>query len=513
MITYYLGVDIGTTSTKAVLFTKDGRITSNHTIHYPLHTPTPLIAEQNPLEIFDAVIRSIRETIRKSNISPMDVSFISFSSAMHSLIAVDKSDQLLTNSITWADTRSTKYADQIKENNGHALYLRTGTPIHPMSPLSKLVWLREEKPEIFRQTKKFISIKEYVFFRLFKTYAIDYSIASATGLLHLNRLDWDEEALRVAGVSTSQLSKLVPTTEVFTGISDELSHFMGIKQTTKFVIGASDGVLSNLGVDAMEQGVIAVTIGTSGAIRTVTNKPHTDVKGRTFCYALTEKHWIIGGAVNNGGMILRWLREELADAEVETAKRLGIDPYDMLTEIASKVNPGADGLLFHPYMTGERAPLWNANARGSFYGLSIHHQKQHMIRAVLEGVIYNLYSVLLALQEHIGEPLRIQATGGFARSEMWRQVLADVFDKPVIVPKSYESSCLGAVILGMYALGEVEDLQSISDMIGSTHTHYPEKNSSDIYRELLPIFIRLSNLFEDEYQCIADFQRKHSTNY
>ena len=194
---------------------------------------------------------------------------------------------------------------------------------------------------------------------------------------------------------------------------------------------------------------------------------------------------------------------------METAKRLGIDTYDVLTKIAATVKPGADGLLFHPYLTGERAPLWDANARGSFFGLSIHHQKQHMIRAVLEGIVFNLYTVLLAVEELTGEPASIQASGGFARSELWRQLLADVFDKPVVIPESFESPCLGAIVLGMYATGEIEDFSIVSDMIGSTHTHHPEAEASTIYRELLPIYIRLSRLLTEEYESISDFQRKH----
>ena len=171
------------------------------------------------------------------------------------------------------------------------------------------------------------------------------------------------------------------------GLKPEYAEELGISPEIPFVIGASDGVLSNLGVNAIDPGVVAVTIGTSGAIRTVTDKPVTDPKGRIFCYALTEKHWVVGGPVNNGGMTLRWVRDELASAEVETAKRLGIDAYDVLTKIATRVSPGADGLLFHPYLAGERAPIWNANARGSFFGLGLHHKKEHMIRAVLEGVV------------------------------------------------------------------------------------------------------------------------------
>ena len=186
------------------------------------------------------------------------------------------------------------------------------------------------------------------------------------GMMNLHTLDWDEEALAVAGIAKAQLSTLVPTTQLFLNCNDLLAKQIGIDPQTPFVIGASDGVLSNLGVNAIREGEIAVTIGTSGAIRTIIDRPKTDVKGRIFCYALTENHWVIGGPVNNGGMVLRWIRDEFASSEIETAKRLGIDPYEVLTKIAERVRPGADGSLFHPYLSGERAPLWNPDVRGSF---------------------------------------------------------------------------------------------------------------------------------------------------
>lgn len=506
---YMIGVDIGTTSTKAVLFSKDGTVISHHTIGYPLLTPTPLTAEQNPAEIYQAVVGTIKETIKKGSINPENLLCISFSSAMHSVIAIDETGKPLTNCITWADNRSTKWAEKIKdEMNGHDIYLRTGTPIHPMSPLCKIRWMKEEKPEIFSKANKFISIKEYVFYQFFKKYVVDHSIASATGMLNLKQLDWDKEALEVAGITKDHLSELVSTTYYLQGLDDQIANDLGILPSTPIVIGANDGVLSNLGVNAIEPGVVAVTIGTSGAIRTVTDRPVTDPKGRIFCYALTENHWVIGGPVNNGGMTFRWVRDVIAAAEVETAKSLGIDSYEVLTKIAERVSPGADGLLFHPYLAGERAPLWNANARGSFFGLTLHHKKEHMIRAVLEGVIFNLYNVLLALEEQIGVPTKVQATGGFARSELWRQMMADIFDQEVTVPESFESSCLGAAILGLYALKEIDSLNVVSNMVGATHKHQPIKEHVEVYRELTPIYLRISRKLNEEYNAIADFQRK-----
>ncbi|MFJ7921000.1 gluconokinase [Lysinibacillus fusiformis] len=507
MTNYMLGVDIGTTSTKAVLFTEQGEVIQQENIGYPLYTPDISTAEQNPEEIFQAVLQAMSNIMKVHSGKPL--LFVSFSSAMHSVIAIDENDRPLTPVITWADNRSEAWAHKIKDEwNGHEIYTKTGTPIHPMSPLSKITWLVKEHPELASKTKKYIGIKEYIFKKFFNEYVVDYSLASSMGMMNLHTLDWDEEALTVAGITSAQLSTLVPTTKYFTNCHPMLAEQIGIDPQTPFVIGASDGVLSNLGVNAIKEGEIAVTIGTSGAIRTIINKPRTDVKGRIFCYALTENHWVIGGPVNNGGMVLRWIRDEFASSEIETAKRLGIDPYDVLTKIAERVRPGADGLLFHPYLSGERAPLWNPDVRGSFFGLTMSHKKEHMIRAALEGVIYNLYTVYLALLECMESPVtRIQATGGFSRSEIWRQMMADIFESEVVVPESYESSCLGACILGLYAIGKIDSFEVVADMVGDTYKHTPLEEAAKEYRQLLPIFIRLSRVLADDYASIAQYQR------
>ena len=508
IILTYMGVDIGTTGTKALLFNDKGEVLNTGRYNYPLFSPTPAIAEQDPEEILKAVKHCIKEAATLDGYDVSTLQFVSFSAAMHSVIALDDKGNPLTKCITWADSRSVKWAEHIKQHHGQAVYMRTGTPIHPMSPLAKITWLRHDEPDIFAKATKFIGIKEYVFHHFFGEYVVDHSIASATGLFNLQNKDWDEEALEIAGITTENLSKPVPTTTLLTNLKPDVAKELCIPASTPFVVGANDGVLSNLGVNAIDPGVVAVTIGTSGAIRTVTDKPVTDPKGRIFCYILTENHYVIGGPVNNGGMTLRWVRDELAPSEVEAAKRLGIDPYEVLTKIAERVNAGADGLLFHPYLAGERAPLWNANARGSFFGLGLHHKREHMIRAVLEGVIFNLYTVLLALEELIGEPKKIQATGGFARSQVWRQMMADIFNQPVTVPESYESSCLGAVVLGLYATGKIQDFSILSEWVGGTYFHEPIKKNVEIYNDLTPIFIRLSRLLNEEYNTIVDFQNK-----
>ncbi|OFM08878.1 MULTISPECIES: gluconokinase [unclassified Staphylococcus] len=508
---YMIGVDIGTTSTKSVLYDENGQFIMKHNIGYPLHTPNVDVSEENPDELFDAVLMTVKYVVREANIKKEDIKLISFSAQMHSLIALDTQHHRLTESITWADNRASKYAELInKEHQGSDIYQRTGTPIHPMSPLSKIFWMKHEQSDIYKQTAMFADIKTYIFYQLFEKYVIDYSMASATGMFNLEKLDWDKEALELLGITEAQLPQLVPTTHILKGMKKRYATLMGIDENTPIIVGASDGVLSNLGVNSYKKGEVAVTIGTSGAIRTVINKPRTDYKGRIFCYVLDEDHYVIGGPVNNGGVVLRWLRNGLLASEVETAKRLGVDPYDVLTKIASRVKPGAEGLIFHPYLAGERAPLWNADARGSFFGLTLSHQKEHMIRAALEGVLYNLYTVYLALIEVMNEtPSTIKATGGFAKSEVWRQMMADIFDTDLIVPESYESSCLGACVLGLKALGEIDNFSIIEEMVGTTNAHQPDSATVQVYQQLVSIFINLSRSLEERYAEIADFQRKH----
>jgi gluconokinase len=508
MSRFMLGVDIGTTSTKTVVFALDGKVISHHAVEYPLLCTAPGMAEQDPQQILAAVLESIGVAVQRAQARPEEIALVSFSAAMHSVIALDRDNQLLTNSITWADNRASVWSARLRDEfDGHAIYARTGTPIHPMSPLCKLMWLRHDHADIFNRAARFVGVKEYVFFHLFGRWLVDHSIASATGLFNLQAMQWDDEALALIGIDAAQLSTPVPTTEVVQGLDRAVATQLGLRADTPFVIGANDGVLSNLGVNAIAPGQVAVTIGTSGAMRSVVDRPVTDPSGRTFCYALTEQHWVVGGPVNNGGNIFRWVRDELATSEAQAARDAGVDPYEALTQIAEKIAPGAEGLLFHPFLAGERAPLWNADLRGSFFGLALHHRKEHMIRAALEGVIFNLYSILPAVEDLIGPTKTMMATGGFARSALWRQMMADIFEREVEVPQSVESSCLGAAVLGLYALGKVSSLAVIADMVGSTNRHVPIAANVAIYERLRPIFMALPQKLAQEYKLLAAFQR------
>lgn len=504
---YVVAVDIGTTSTKTLLVDRTGVIRGEHSIGYGIVSDLPGQAEQDPHEIYDAVITGIREVIASSAIEVNQILCVCFSSAMHSLIALDAQFNPLTQSIIWADNRAVKQAERLKKSSeGHGVYLRTGTPLHPMSPMTKLMWLKESDPVTFARAAWFVGIKDYILARLFDRVVVDYSIASGMGLFNLAELTWDKEALQIAGVTVDRLPEPVPTTYRLEGLKAAEAKRMGLAVNTPFVVGAADGVLANLGVGAYEPGIFSVTVGTSGAVRSVVPKPVADPKGRLFCYALTENAWVVGGAINNGGILLRWVRDVLATEEAAEARRQGLDPYDYLAGLAEQVPAGSEGLLMLPMLTGERAPHWNANARGVFFGLSLTHSKAHMIRSVLEGVVYGLYSVAAALTEVVGPGKEIRASGGFARSVFWRQIMTDVWGMPLIVPDVIESSGLGAAYLGLIAMGEVNDFSGIQTWIQTGSAHTVNIDNNKVYGQLFPLYEQVYDRLKDSFDEIARFQ-------
>lgn len=506
---YVVAIDIGTTSTKVAIVDREGKIQVVTSEEYPLSTPMPGRAEQDPELIMRAVLEGTRKAMSLSGVSPDEVRCISFSAAMHSLIALDHEDQPLTACITWADNRSASYVNILKEQyNGHDIYAATGTPIHPMSPLLKIMWLRDNAPEIYQATSCFVGIKEFILNRWFGVHIMDESMASATGLYSLRERKWYAPALAAAGITEAVLPKLVPTTHILRGMAPEWAGQLGVAADTPIVVGATDGVLANLGVGAIDPNSYAVTIGTSGAVRAVVREPHTDAQGRTFCYVLTEDSWVVGGAINNGGVLFRWVRDELATKETEEARADGIDPYERLCQLAAEAPAGSGGLVVLPLFAGERAPYWNADVRGVFFGLSLAHGKKHMIRAVLEGIGYAIRSVAEAVEDAAGKPLDIRASGGFARSPFWRQIIADIVGAPLLVPDAIEGSALGAAALGLYAMGDIASLEETKKWIQIVHLHEPNQDYLESYDELFHVYKDLYPRLVEPFAAITSIQNK-----
>jgi gluconokinase len=354
-----------------------------------------------------------------------------------------------------------------------------------MSPLCKIIWLKENEPLIFKKASKFISIKEYIYHKIFGEYIIDTSVASASGLLKTKTLLWDEKILDYLDITSSSLSQIVSTkhTLIYKGLDSNNNNFL-LPSNVPFIIGASDGALANLGSGAIYNSSMAISIGTSGAARIVVDKPETDMKMRTFCYHLKDNLYVLGGPSNNGAVVLEWLKDSL----LETT-----ETFAELFQRAAAIPAGSDDLLFLPYVLGERAPIWNSNARGVYFGLNINHTKSHLIRACMEGIIYSMHSIAKILLEK-REITEIHATGGFVHSSLWLQMLADTFNIQVLVSAAVESSALGAVIIGMESL-QLAPLPRKKIL----STYEPDLLNHEIYMKGFERFERIYESLKEEF--------------
>ena len=492
-----LGVDMGTTATKVVAFDASGRTHGAAMAAYPLLHPRPGEAVQDPETVLRAVVQSVREVAAQATAAGVRVVGLSCSGAMHSLLAVDGAGRPLTPALTWADERAAAQAERLRgAAGGLDLHRRTGTPLHPMAPLPKLVWFREQDPSTFAAARRWAGLKDYVLERLTGAWVIDHSTASGTGMLDLETLDWDAEALGHAGVDAARLPELVPVTHVLS-LLPEAAADLGLSPGMPVVAGGGDGPLANLGLGAILPGVAAVSIGTSGALRAVVERPAVDDRGRVFCYALVPGRWVVGGAINNGGVVLRWLRDVLAP-ELDRA------PEEALLELAARVPPGSDGLLMLPYLLGERAPHWSSLARGAYVGLRGTHGRGHLVRAALEGVCLQLALVLASLRDAGVEVREVRATGGFARSALWRQLLADALGMQVGFPAAREGSAYGAALLGMQALGLIEDVAAAAQLVAVEELLRPDPEAAATYAALLPVFAGLYDALTPAFRALGD---------
>jgi gluconokinase len=493
-----VGVDVGTTATKVVAFRLDGRAIADADRGYRLHSPHPGWAEQDPDTIVDAALDAMAQVVTTAQ---GDVAAISLSGVMHSLIGLGPDGVPLTPSITFADSRAWPQALRLRNELGLSLYHATGTPIHPMAPLAKLVWFAEERPAVAQRVWQWVSIKEYLLRRMCGSDVVDHAVASATGLFDLHARAWHPGALAAAGIDSGQLGRPVSTTTVIDGLRPEIATRLGLERGTAVVVGASDGVLANLGVGALRQGVAALTIGTSGAIRVTARQPRTDPHMRTFCYTLSDRHWVLGGAISNGGLVLRWLADEV----------LGSNDYDRLTAEAAAIPAGSDGVLMLPYLTGERAPRWSPLRGGVLFGLRVEHRRAHAVRAGLEGVALQLRLVADALREAGASLERLRVTGGFVASDVWLQIVADVLDSELEVPRIGEAVAYGAALLAFRALGLIDDLDAVADQVEIARRVAPDpanvRRYDDVARRYAELVERLEPLLRDEGMIAAGRQR------
>jgi gluconokinase len=485
-----IGIDTGTTATKGIAAAADGRLRAHTSVHYPLSVPGPGRAELDPELLVGAAVKALTDVAAACCEQGDRVIAVSLSTFLHALAPMDAAGRPLGPLVTWADNRAGAQCDEIiAAGRDKALQARTGTPVHPMSPLTKLAWWRANDPETLRSTPRWGGVKELVLAALADApFLLDLSVASGTGLYDIHERRWDPEALGIAGVTSGQLAEVVPTTTLLR-LAPDVASAAGLPGDTPLVIGAADGPLANLGVGATPAGVAAVSLGTSGALRTVVDRPTSDAAGRLFCYALTEDRWVIGGAVNNAGSVVRWAAQSFAAGfERPGAEGEDADERDaaLLME-AQGVPPGSDGLLCLPYLLGERAPWWRAGLRGAYLGLRREHGRAHLVRAAVEGVCQQLALVRDSFAAEGFAVTEVRATGGAVASELWVGVLAAALDLPVAVADTPEGTALGACLLARHALGELPDLDHAAALVAVGEPARPDPGNAALYARMRPL--------------------------
>jgi gluconokinase len=448
-----VGLDVGTTGVKAAAFGLDAPSREVAIREYPLLEPAPGQQVQDPEVILTAVGAALSECV--AAVAGAEVVAIAVSTAMHGLMALDAEGRPLTPLVTWADGRAREQAAALRRSGeAEELHALTGAPVHPMTPLTKLMWFAEHDRECWGAARHWIGLKEHVLRWLTGALVTELSSASGTGLLDFAQRAWSPAAVARCGLSIDQLPEILPTTATLP-LAQDAAERIGVPAGTTVVAGAADGPLGNLGTGALAPGVAGLSLGTSGAIRMAVDGPRVDAGRTLFCYALTDAVWVVGGAISNGGAVIRWAGRALAPDVGAAAGPAGADAA--VLELAASVPPGSDGLVMLPYLVSERAPLWNPDVPGTLLGLRREHTRAHIVRAALEGVCLQMRMILD--QVHAVEPVStVLATGGAFRSALWREVMAAALDRPLQVIGGAEGTALGAAALGLFALGRAPTL-------------------------------------------------------
>jgi len=504
---YLLAHDVGTTGDKATLFDLEGGLVASVLKEYETHHPKPLWAEQDPEDWWRAFVESTRELLKRSGVDPGEVKAISFSGQMMGCLPVDKSGKPLRRSIIWMDQRSVKQADLISERIGFKeFYEVVGNRISPTYTISKILWVKENEPETYEKAHKFLQAKDYIVFRLTGSYATDYSDASLAGLMDVRRKTWAYEVLEELGIDLDKLPELHPSTAVEGEIDSRTAEVLGLRAGIPVVLGGGDGACAAAGAGAVKLGQAYNYVGASSWISVVSDKPLIDPKMRIFNFYHLDPGWITPtGTMQTAGASYKWLRDKICWREVEEAEKKGVDPYAIMDSEAKEVEPGAGKLVFLPYLMGERAPWWNPNARGVFFGLTLAHERRNMIRAVLEGVAFNLRVILDSLEE-LGVGIEsIRLIGGGAKGRLWRRIMTDIYGKRVLIPRYLmEATSLGAAIAAGVGARLYKDFSVAMKLNAVVDELNPDPSAHEKYEKLYRFFKKLYLTLEPLFNELAE---------
>ena len=508
---YLLGIDIGTSGTKTVLFDESGGTAASSTYEYPLYQPNIGWAEQDPEDWWKATCFTIKDVLSKSRVNPKDIKGVGLSGQMHGAVLLDGEDNVLRRAIIWCDQRTELECGQITELIGKERLIQiTANPALTSFTASKIMWVRNNEPNLFKKVKKILLPKDYIRLRLTGEYATEVSDASGMQLMDISKRNWSREVLDKLGIERSQLGEMYESQEVSGKVNHTGAEMTGLREGTPVVGGAGDQAAGAVGNGIVKPGVVSSTIGTSGVVFAYSEKISIDPAGRvhTFCHAVPNT-WHIMGVTQSAGLSLKWFRDNFCIEEKRVAELMGIDPYLLMDKEAERVKPGCNGLIYLPYLMGERSPHLDAAAKGVFFGLSAKHEKPDMLRAVMEGVVYSLKDCLEIIKGMGVEVNEVRASGGGGKSPFWRQMQADVFGTSVATTNSSEGSALGVALLAGVGTGMYASVAEACDTAIKVKSRQgPVKEQNDVYLKYYKIYCRLYNSLKQDYRELAAILNK-----
>ncbi len=482
---YLLGIDVSTTGVKALLIDESGNVIQATTTELPISTPKPLWSEQDPTDWWHGTVNSIRQTLLDTNLSGGDVAAVGLTGQMHGLTLLDRHGEVPRPAILWNDQRTGPQCDDIRRRVGRERLIEiTGNDALAGFTAPKILWVREHEPEVFAQIRQILLPKDYVRFRLTGDYATDRAGAAGTLLLDVKARDWSEELLDALEIPAEWLPPTHEGPELTGRISADAAQATGLMAGTPVVGGGGDQAAQAVGVGAIRPGIVALTLGTSGVIFATTGEPFIDPAGRlhAFCHAVPQR-WHLMGVMLSAAGSLRWYRDNVGPD-------MG---YDALLAPASEVAPGSEGLIFLPYLTGERTPYADPLARGAFVGLTVRHTQAHLTRAVLEGVAFGLRDNFELIRDvGVTEIEQVRISGGGAKSALWRQIMADVLDVDLVTVNTAEGAAYGAALLAGVGAGVWRNTEAACQAtVQQTDVTSPRAEEVARYAKIYPLYRQL----------------------
>ncbi|WP_163536337.1 xylulokinase [Gracilibacillus sp. YIM 98692] len=505
MTKYILAHDIGTSGNKATLFSEGGKLIGSHIASYDTDYFKGTWVEQDPEDWWNAVSITSNKLISTLNINPTDIAAVSFSGQMMGCLCVDESGNPLRKSIIWADQRAQDQVAQIERYiSQREFYHIVGHQNTASYGVQKLMWVRDNEPEIYNKTYKVLNAKDFIVTRLTGNFYTDYSDGNSNGCFDLKNLTWSDKIIEYAGIDKDKLPELKPSTFVAGGVTKEASEATGLAEGTPVVLGGGDGVTASVGAGSISPGKTYCSIGTSAWVTTASDEPIFDEDMRTVTWAhVVPGLYAPNGTMQTAGGAYNWFKNTICKYETHQAELKDTSPYDYINEQIEQTPVGSNGVIFLPYLLGERAPRWDPNAKGAFIGLRSENQRGDIMRSVLEGITMNLSIVLDILRKQV-DIEELLVVGGGAKGAIWRQMMADIYNAKVKVPTVLEeASSMGAAVTGGVGVGLFKDFDVINEFIEINSEHTPDPLAVKDYQPM-------KEIFDDSYFALKEVFAKMS---